>query len=172
MKRIVLPLLLTLAFYGESLFVDLLPPGTIVVDKVFIPHFLLVLLSMMGICYFRNRSLLYAAVFGLLFDIYYTEIIGVYLFLLPIAVYFAAKMSKILHANIFTVAIISSVCVALVETLVYGMNVLVMQITMTPNEFAMMRLLPTLVVNLVFLIIIYFPFSKMLQQRKKEELNE
>ena len=76
MKRIVLPLLLALTFYGESLFADFFPPEIMAFggERLFVPHFILVILVIMGIYYFRNHALIYAAILGLLFDVYYTEI--------------------------------------------------------------------------------------------------
>ncbi|MBS4199810.1 rod shape-determining protein MreD [Bacillus sp. FJAT-49732] len=172
MKRLILPFLLTFCFYCESIFVDFLPPGSFGVDWILVPHFLLILFIMMGINYFRNRTLIYAAVFGLLFDIYFTGVIGIYLVLFPIAVYVSAKLTKLLFSNIFTALIITIMCISLVETIVYGMNIFVLRKSMDLNEFAMIRLVPTLILNAVFFIIVYFPFNKLLLNRKKEELNE
>lgn len=172
MKRVILPLLLTLCFYCESVFVEFTPPGTFKMDILLVPHFLLVLLIVMGIFYLRNRTLIYAAIFGLLFDIYYTEIIGVYLFLLPITVYLASKMARVIQANVFTTFFISLLCVGMVEFVVYGMNVFVLQRSMDIQEFLNRRLWPTLIVNQIFFLIIYFPFKKVLSQRKRIEMHE
>lgn len=168
MKRIILPLILTLAFYGESIFVDLLPPEAFGAERVIVPHFLLTLLIIMGIYYVRNHALLYAALFGLLFDVYYTETIGIYLFLYPISVYLGSKMARVLRVNIFTSAIVVLIHVAIVELIVYAFIVLVFRISMTPNEFALFRLLPTLILNFAFFILVFFSFSRFLQKRKKE----
>ncbi|MCR2820539.1 rod shape-determining protein MreD [Lederbergia panacisoli] len=172
MRRLILPFLLTLCFYFESIFVEFLPTGTLGRDWILVPHFLLVLLIMMGISFFRNRTLIYAAVFGLLFDIYFTEIIGIYMVLFPIAVYISAKLAKTLFSNVFTALFTSILCVSLVETIVYGMNILVLRNSMEINEFAMIRLVPTLILNAVFFLIVYFPFNRFLLNRKKEELSE
>ncbi|MBS4217009.1 rod shape-determining protein MreD [Bacillus sp. FJAT-49711] len=172
MRHLILPFLLTLCFYIESIFVDFLPTGIFGRDWILVPHFLLVLLIIMGISFFRNRTLIYAAVFGLLFDIYFTEIIGIYLVLFPIAVYISAKLAKILFSNVFTALFTSMLCISLVETIVYGMNILVLRKSMDINEFSMIRLVPTLILNIIFFIIVYFPFNKFLLNRKKEEINE
>jgi len=172
MKRLILPFLLMFCFYCESIFVDFLPTGSFGRDWILVPHFLLVLFIIMGISYFRNRALMYAAIFGLLFDIFFTEIVGIYLVLFPIAVYVSAKLAKFLFSNILTALIISIICISLVETIVYGMNTLVLRKNMDLNEFAMIRLVPTLILNAVFFIIIYVPFNRFLLNRKKEELNE
>ncbi|MEK3890578.1 rod shape-determining protein MreD [Bacillus sp. FSL K6-3431] len=172
MKRIILPLLLTLAFYLESIFVDLLPPEAFGGERIVVPHFLLILLIIMGIYYVRNHALLYAALFGLLFDVYYTEIIGIYLFLFPISVYLASKMMRILHINIFTTAIVLMIQIAFVEILVYIFNVFVFSVSIIPSDFATTRLLPTLILNIACFILIFFPFSRFLLNKKKIIVDE
>ena len=169
MKRIVLPFLLALTFYAESLFADFFPPEIMAFggERLFVPHFILVNLAIMGIYYFRNYALIYAAVMGLLFDVYYTELIGVYLFLFPITVYIASKISKFLQANFFVAAVITLLNVAIVEVLVYILNVLVLQVKMAPSVFYSLRLWPTLALNLVFFIIVFIPVFQV--AAKKEE---
>ncbi|MBS4194824.1 rod shape-determining protein MreD [Lederbergia citri] len=172
MKRWILPFLLTLTFYFESVFVEFLPEKIFGQEWILVPRFLIILLMIMGISYFRNRTLIYAAVFGLLFDIYFNEIIGVYLVLFPIGVYISSKLMKYIFANFFTVFLLSMISLSFIEILIYGMNILVLRKHMIFDEFVMIRLVPTLILNAIFLIIIYFPFNRFLMNLKKEEMNE
>jgi rod shape-determining protein MreD len=172
MKRIILPFILAIAFYSESLFTDLIPENVFGLEMLIVPRFLLVLFILMGIYYFENTTYIYAAVFGLLFDIYYTEIIGIYLCFFPITVYLASKMAKVIHVNFFTVSIIGIICLGIVEILVYGSNVLIRQVVFPFEHFIQSRLYATLIFNFSFLIIVFYPFSRMLMRRKKEDLME
>ncbi|WP_062104557.1 rod shape-determining protein MreD [Bacillus niameyensis] len=172
MKRLILPLLLLIGFYLEGIFVELVRNGSFGLNVILVPRFLTVLFAVMGIYYVRNYSLIYAAVFGLLFDVYYTEIIGIYLFLFPIIVYIASKITKLLQANILTTFFVVLLSVALVEFVVYGFNVFVLQKEMELEEFAKSRLWSTLGLNQLFLLLIYYPFKKLLFYRKKDELHE
>lgn len=172
MKRVLLPLVLFACFYGESLFVDFFSTASLFKDRLVIPHFLLIALTLMGIYLFRNMTIMYAALFGLIFDIYYTGIIGTYLFLFPISVYIASKMIKILHVNILTVGLIVLVNVSLVESLVYGLNILLFNVPVTMMAFLENRLLPSLVVNLIFYFIIFVPYTRWLQHLHKQLLSE
>ncbi|VEF47472.1 rod shape-determining protein MreD [Bacillus freudenreichii] len=172
MKRFILPLITIICFYAESLFVEFFPAFSFLGDRIVIPRFLLVVLTMMGIYYFRNVTLIYAAIFGLVFDIYYTGVIGAYLFLLPIAVYAASKMMKVLQINVLTSGLVVLIIIALVEILVYSLNILLFDVNMTTAQFLTNRLIPTLTLNLVIYLVIYFPFSRWLQNRKKEILSE
>ncbi len=172
MKRVVLPLITVLCFYGESIFVELLPIFSFIDNRTVVPRFLLVVLILMAIYYFRNVTLIYAAIFGLLFDIYYTGVIGAYLFLFPIAVYTASKMVKVLQINVLTSGLITMLIVAMTEALVYGLNILLFDVNVTVSQFIYARLLPTLTLNFMFYLIIFFPFSRWLQNRSKELFSE
>lgn len=172
MKRIVLPLILSLLFVSESLFVQFFPHDAFDGRFIIVPHFLLVVLLLMCIYYIRNQALLYAFIFGLIFDITYTGILGVYLFLFPLTLYITSKMMKVLQSNIFIAALVILFNLALVEFLVYELNILINHVTMTMVDFLNRRLLPTLVVNLIFFIIFSYPLKKWLEKRKKEVLDE
>lgn len=172
MKRFVLPLLTIICFYAESLFVEFFPAFSFLEDRIIVPRFLLVVLIVMGIYYFRNVTLIYAAIFGILFDIYFTGVIGAYLFLFPIAVYTASKMMKVLQVNMFTAGLAILVILAMIETLVFGLNILLFDVNMTATRFLNDRLIPTLILNLVFYLLIFYPLSRWLQNRQKELLSE
>ncbi|MGE6259566.1 rod shape-determining protein MreD [Heyndrickxia sporothermodurans] len=172
MKRIVLPLILSVCFIAESIFVQYFPHNAFDGKYIIVPHFLLVVLQLMGIYYIRNRTLLYAFIFGLLFDISYTGILGVYLFLFPLTIYITSKLMKFLQSNIFIAVIVTLFNVALVEFLVYELNILIHQVTMTTMDFLNIRLVPTLILNLIFFVIFSYPIKKWLEHRKKEVLDE
>ncbi|HBZ09619.1 MAG TPA: rod shape-determining protein MreD [Bacillus bacterium] len=172
MKRYVLPLITIICFYAESLFVEFFPAISFLDGKIVVPRFLLVVLIMMGIYYFRNVTLIYAAIFGLLFDIYFTGVIGAYLFIFPIAVYAASKMMKVFQINILTSGLAILIIVALAETLIYALNILLFDVKITTTQFLYNRLIPTLILNLIFYLLIFFPLSRWLQNRQKELLSE
>lgn len=172
MKRVLLPLVLIACFYGESLFTDFFTTASLFKDRMVIPHFLLIALTLMGIYFVRNTTIIYAALFGLIFDIYFTGIIGAYLFLFPICVYIASKMIRILHVNVLTVGLIVIVNISLVESLIYGLNILLFNVPVTMMEFLENRLLPSLVLNLIFYFIIFIPYTRWLQHLHKQLSSE
>ncbi|MGE8206084.1 rod shape-determining protein MreD [Heyndrickxia sp. NPDC080065] len=171
MKRIVLPLLVSLCFFSESLFVQFFPRDVFGGRFIIAPHFLLVMLLLMGIYYLRNQTYLYAFIFGLIFDITNTGIMGVYLFLFPLAVYITSKMMKVLQSNILIAAFVTIFNVAVVEFLVYGLNILINHVTIPMVNFINLRLGPTLIASLVFFIIFSYPLKIFLERRKKEILD-
>lgn len=162
MKKLILPLLLTVLFVLESVFVDLLPSTLFNVDRMFIPHFVLIALIFIVVYYNHMLGLVYALIFGLLFDIVYTEIIGVYMFAYPIISYVLTKVVKVLQTNIFIISFLSVVGVAFLEFYVYAVNLIIGFTTINISVFINDRLFSTLVLNSVFVILICYPFKRLL----------
>lgn len=108
----------------------------------------------------RNQGLIYGFSFGLLFDVVYTEIIGVYLFLFPLIAYLSSKIMRILQTNIVVVSLISILGVVLLELGVYELNFLVNKTEMEFSLFTELRLFPTVILNLAFIIIFAYPLKR------------
>lgn len=160
MRKFLLPLLLLLFFILESIFVELMPPKVFGNEYILVPHFLIIAIILLTVYGPKNYGVLYGFLFGLWFDIVYTEIMGIYLCLFPLVAYISYKLMKVLQTNIVMVTFISILGVALVELGAYEMNVLINRTGMTFATFSMDRLIPTLILNLIFIILTIYPFKK------------
>ncbi|KYC73760.1 rod shape-determining protein MreD [Bacillus coagulans] len=172
MKRIVLPLILSLCYIAESLFAQFFAARSFDGKFTIVPHFLLVMLILMGMHYRKRLSIIYAFVFGMLFDAFYTGILGIYLFFYPLAVYLTEKMDRILQSNIFTGTLVAVLNMAIVEFLVYGINALINPQVMGFDDFLLFRLWPTLILNAAFFILAWYPMGNFLKRRAREEEKE
>ncbi|WP_428909269.1 rod shape-determining protein MreD [Niallia sp. Krafla_26] len=166
-----LPLIISLCFIGESIFVELLPEAFSTNEKIIVPHFLIVVIIFAAIYGDRKQGLIYGLIFGLLFDIVYTEIIGIYLFIIPLVTYIAAWMMKLLQTNILVVGIVTLIGIALLELGVYEMNFLIGLTRMDFTSYLQVRLLPTLLFNGIFIAIVAFPLKKFMDSYRRS-LNE
>jgi rod shape-determining protein MreD len=159
-RKFLLPLLFMLLFIAESIFVELMPPTVFENEYILVPHFLIVAIILLTIYGPKNYGILYGFLFGLLFDIVYTEIIGIYLLLFPLVAYISAKLTKILQTNIVMVLFITIIGVALLELGSYEMNLLIKRTDMVFSNFSSERLIPTLIMNFIFVIITVYPLKK------------
>jgi len=160
LRKVILPLLLILLFVGESVFVELLPADIFEGKYILVPRFLLIALLFLTL-YGPNRyGLIYSLIFGLLFDVVYTGIIGIYLFMFPIVAYLISKLMKILQTNIFMVSFACLFGAAILEIGVYEMNFLIHKTDMNFSNYLSSRLWPTLILNLGFIILTVYPFKK------------
>ncbi|WP_071395910.1 rod shape-determining protein MreD [Bacillus tuaregi] len=163
MRKVFLPLIISLCFLFESIFVELMTVEAFVTKRIVVPHFLIVAIIFTIIYGNRKHGLMYGFIFGLLFDVVYTEIIGIYLFMLPLVAYIASKIMKVLQTNVVIVSFVALLGVALLELGVYEMNFIIDRTNMVFSRFVEIRLLPTLILNLIFTVLIAFPLKKFLE---------
>ncbi|MEH7417128.1 rod shape-determining protein MreD [Neobacillus drentensis] len=164
MKKLLLPLLFLCLFILESLFVQYTPTELFGHSKIIAPHFLFAGLLFLTIFVGQKQGLIYAAIFGLLFDIVYIEIIGIYLFLFPFVAYLVSKILNILQNNFFVAIVITIVGIALLEVGVYEMDYLIHVTDMNFVSFLKLRFYPTVILNAVFVIIAGYPLKRLFEK--------
>jgi len=171
-NKLYVPLLAILIFISESIFVTTFSGEFFTSDKMLIPRFLMILLVFVSVYCNSRIALYYSVVIGLVFDVVYTEILGVYLFVFPLIVYVMSKIMKVLQNNIFVVSFISLIAVAFLEMIIYGMNSLLGFAAMTFQQFLTNRLAPTLILNAVVIIIAAYPLRKFMLKHSEVDNNE
>ncbi|WP_071460268.1 rod shape-determining protein MreD [Bacillus massilinigeriensis] len=164
MKRLGLPLLFVFLFILESLFVEFLPAELFHSARVMVPRFLLAAILFLTVYGNEKKGIIYGFIFGLLFDMVYTEILGVYLVLFPLLAYIFSNVMKILQTNVVVVSAVSLLGIALLEVGVYEMNLLIHITDMDFSSFASVRLFPTLVLNMAFLVLAALPFKSQFEK--------
>lgn len=160
MKKFLLPLLFVGLFLLESLFVQYIPPEVFGRNYILAPHFLFAGILFLTIYAGRRYGIIYAAIFGLLFDIVWIEIIGIYFFLFPFITYLISKIIHVLQTNIIVAFIVSLLGIALLEVGVYEMDFLIHITTLEFMSFMEMRFYPSLILNAAFLILAAYPLKR------------
>jgi rod shape-determining protein MreD len=163
-KKFLLPLLFLFIFILESLFVQYVPDDLFGQNKIIVPHFLFAALLFLTIFVGQKQGIIYAAIFGLLFDIVYIEIIGIYLFLFPFIAYLASKILNILQNNFLVAILITIVGIALLEVGVYEMDHLIHVTDIDFMSFLQLRFYPTLIFNALFVIIAGYPLKRLFEK--------
>lgn len=163
MTKVILPLIISFFFILESVFVELFPEHLFNHMMMVIPRFLLVVIIFITIYVNLKTGLLYGFVFGLLFDIVYVEVIGIYLLLIPLIAYVVSWIMKILQTNIIIVAVVTLFGITLLEHGVYGMNIIINRTDINYISFLDDRLIPTLILNAIFIVLISYPLKKYLE---------
>jgi rod shape-determining protein MreD len=158
--RFLLPALFVLLFILESLFVQLLPAELFDSDRILVPHFLMAGILFLTAYLSPKHGILYGIIFGLLFDLVYTEIIGIYLFMFPFIAYLFANIMRILQGNVLIVSTLSLIGIAVLEMGVYQLMLLIKITDLDFSTYVKIRLVPTLILNLAFIILAAYPFKK------------
>lgn len=174
MKRIYLPLILFAFVIVEGVAIELLPPTFVINDLLIIPHWVLIFLLYMAIFYDSDQtyfSVLYGAVFGLLIDMVYTSVLGVYMFAYAFSIYVVHGIRKLLHANIYVTILLGIVAILFADFIIYLVYLVVGLTDMALEDYLLYRLVPTILANLLFLLILY-PFKGRLLKWRNEQITK
>ncbi|MFD1018905.1 rod shape-determining protein MreD [Thalassobacillus hwangdonensis] len=158
MPRILLPVFLLLLLVFQGMAMSLLPTEIVYSELLVTPHWVLALLVLISLFFDEDRtyySLLYAVIFGLLIDIVYTNVLGVYMFTYGIVIYTVHGIRKVLQGNLFVALLLGIFALVLTETILYVLYYFIQVTTTGWQVFLSHRLLPTVVANLVFFLILY-----------------
>ncbi|MEC1684459.1 rod shape-determining protein MreD [Bacillus mojavensis] len=172
MKRFLLPFVMMLVFSAESIFTDLVHFPFVTDDQVLVPRFLMLVLIFMSAFINQKRAVIYGFIFGFLYDINYTSLLGVYMFGFAGLSYLASKAFKVLHTNAFVVILIAVLAVCLLEFYVFGIQSLIHRDIMTFNGFVLDRFIPTVLLNMISALILVLPFRLFFMSLKKELRDE
>lgn len=156
-------------FLFESSFVDVVPAEVFHDDQVFVPRFILILSIFITIYQSKFGGILYGIILGLLYDVIYTEVLGVYMFAMPLITYIISQASRVLQNNIIIISILSILGVVILEFFVYGVNLSIGVATISFERFLELRVLPTVILNGIFVTLFSFPFKKILGKLQIEE---
>ncbi|WP_026906332.1 rod shape-determining protein MreD [Paucisalibacillus globulus] len=172
MRHIFLPLILLLLVALEGVALDILPSSLIDGDMMITPHWVLMFLVLIAIFYDRNNSyhsIIYAAIFGLLIDISYTGILGVYMFTYTVVIYIIRELRNILHSNIYSTLLFGIISIMIAELIINLIYYVVGIIDLIWMDYLMERLLPSILANFIFLLILYPLFAKRLEKWKNSK---
>jgi len=161
-RRLYLPLILFLLLALEGVALDLLPISLLNNESIIISHWVFVFLLYIAIFFDSEQtyySIIYGAVFGLLIDIVYTDVLGVYMFSYVIGVYMVFILKKLLHTNLIVTILLGIIGISIADILIYIVYAFIGITYLPMKSYLIYRLVPTVLANLIFLIIIY-PFTK------------
>ncbi|MEI4769417.1 rod shape-determining protein MreD [Psychrobacillus sp. FJAT-51614] len=165
MIRFLVIIISVLLFYMEPIF-GLFSPIEINEDfYVLVPRFLIMYLIFVSIYYDRKRAMIYGLFFGLLYDVFFIDIIGLYSFIYPLMCLVASLVVKYVHQHLLVATVLTLVLVAVVELLLFFFYTFIGIKSMTFVDFYKFNLLPTMIANLVFLAMFGWGFKYILLNR-------
>lgn len=162
MKHFILSLVALLFFVFDSIFSQLFAGHLLGKSSIIVPYFMMIFVFFLTIYGSRKFGMIYGAILGLAYDVVYTEILGIYMFLIPFLAYLMVKSLKVLQSNWIIVICLSLIFVGIAEVVIYEMNVIMSFAKLTFSEFAVRRLLPTMGLNLVFILVFFYPLHKLI----------
>lgn len=107
------------------------------------------------------------AVIGFIFDMYYTGLLGVYVFIFPLVVYLCQLVYQILPPNFMSGFLVYFLGITVLVSLGYMANVFIGETDSSVAQFLVNTLAPTLALNLVLLTIVYFPVEALYRTHRQ-----
>jgi rod shape-determining protein MreD len=170
MKRNWLWLMLLALFILEGTLLQWMIPS-VWQSRVYVaPHFILVSVIYIGLYVNRHSALVYGLVFGLLQDfMYYSPMLGPISFAMGLTAYLAGLMHRRLHSNIVVSMLVIGAGNLFFDCMIYGLYRL-FQITHLDLQWAFFhQMLPSMLINLLFALIVYVPVRKLFESIQSEK---
>lgn len=158
-----IPLLMFLALLSDGIVMNLFSGQFINQNYVLTPRLLLLVLVLSTSFFPKQPVFLYSLLFGIIYDSYYSGIIGLYAAGLATFIYLFKKTQNHLVISPGVVVLIYGASLIYLEVFIYGMYRFIGMIDLSFMRFLSEKLGPTLLLNLVFLVIFYYPFYKLSQ---------
>lgn len=169
MIRFVLSLIIFALFIVEGSLFQVFAPELYSSELIFVPRFTIIIIVIIGIFFGRPTAMLYGIIFGLSYDVVYTEILGVYSFTFGIIGYIFSLEYRAIQVSYFYNLLICLGAIIVVEYFSYGILYMVELTSMTHSEFFLDRFLSTVGLNLIFTLIVLYPMRRLVQYYKKKE---
>lgn len=160
-------------FVMDNLLVSFLPIHPIVGYYRAIPNVFLICLSFFTFYDRGIRPYILAFIFGFLYDVCYTDLIGLYTCLFPIITFIMVRfVSQMMPINLLSVMAMVAVLVIGEESIVYFMVNTMKTTNMSTFVFIKYILIPTVFFNVLVTVILYPILKRQFRAYQKNVLNE
>ena len=144
-----------LLFYIDTAIGLVIPLHFGKIDIIFVPHLTLMYILIMTVYRGFGVSIILAIFFGIVTDLYFGSIYGLYMFGYIILVVIVDKFFKVFyrdHTMLFSIVLLSTV---ILEIYVASIYAVIGFIQFDFIDFILFRLIPTFIINFILLLILY-----------------
>lgn len=103
----------------------------------------------------------FAIAVGVLTDLYYSGIFGLFIVLYPLIVWLTKVLAKLFNETFFNTMMIFFIDVCVFELLNYWAFLIIGVVHVNLGSFLLYTLAPTLALNLVYFVLLYWPIQTM-----------
>ncbi len=167
--RFLFILTILILFVLEGTVVQVILSGWSDLHLAMVPRFVVVILIFAALFLGRVQGLILGLSFGLLYDTVYGSVIGVYGFTMALIGYFTGLVFKIFKQNIFLILITVLVALVTFEFMVYGLFLLISVAYLPVETFLFEKVLPSLILNMIFALLVAYPARRILVEIEQEE---
>jgi len=158
-------------FTIDNLIVIFFPIQPLFGNYSVVPYVLLI-----GVCLYsfydeKNQGPWLALAFGLVYDMYGANLLGLYATMFPIIVILIKKnIVPITPVNFVSIFYVSTVAILTVETIIYVFVMTITTRSLSIFGFIQYRLIITMIFNTILLAIVYLPLVKILKPKEEKKV--
>jgi rod shape-determining protein MreD len=167
--RFLFILTILVLFVLEGTVVQVVLSGWSDLHLAMVPRFVVVMLIFSALFLGRVQGLIMGLSFGLLYDVVYGSVIGIYAFTMAIVAYFTGLVFKIFQQNIFLILLTVLLALVAFEFMVYGLFLLISVANLSVETFFFEKVLPSLILNMIFALLVAYPARLILVEIEQEE---
>lgn len=161
-KRIYwIPLVLLVMMLLDGVGANIFSPWLIDSGNIIVPRLVVITLVMFALLIESPHIWWISAIIGLVYDSYFSGILGIYTAIFPIIVYFISIFKQNILTNAFTIALMVIVFITFMEFAVFFFYSFLGHANMENQLFIIKRLMPTLVLNTVLYYLLYLPLRNL-----------
>ena len=156
-----------LLFYIDTAIGLVIPLHFGKIDIIFVPHLTLMYILIMTVYRGFGVSIILAIFFGIVTDLYFGSIYGLYMFGYIILVVIVDKFFKVFyrdHTMLFSIVLLSTVILEIYVAAIYAV---IGFIQFDFIDFILFRLIPTFITNFILLLILYPIINKIYAKNAK-----
>ncbi|HLR14602.1 MAG TPA: rod shape-determining protein MreD [Bacillota bacterium] len=160
MKKALIPLSLLIVLALQGVAIEIATSFTSMQDVYIIAHWVLVFVICISLLFDSESSyygIVYGVIFGLLIDIVYTDMLGTYMLGYGLTMFILQGVKHVFFTNIYTTMLMVAVGIMVADLFIHGIYAMVGIVDIPFWVYVWTRLLPTVLANLIFLIVLY-PF--------------
>ena len=165
--RVLVPLIAMSLFFMEPMFSLFSPIEWGGRYYTLIPYFFATFLILLTAYDTQKTAYTYAFLFGIIYDMYHIDLIGVYTFIYPFVVLVATFVIERVHREFSVVLVLAIVLIMSIEMLSFGFATAVSFTSMPFRAFAIERLLPTTLANGLFIILFSYSLRFFIEKRRE-----
>ncbi|MGP6138836.1 MULTISPECIES: rod shape-determining protein MreD [unclassified Jeotgalibaca] len=156
-----IPILLFLGLVMDGIVMNIFSASFLDQNYVLVPRILLLLFVVFTLLFPKQPLFLYALLFGIMYDSYYTGILGIYVTAIASCIYLVKRSQRFLTTAPVAVFIVYFLSISYVEIFVFGVYSLLGMADLSFGTFIATRLGPTVLLNFFFLALLYVPLLKL-----------
>ena len=172
MRRYSFFLVLFILFVIEGTVFQIFSPYQYGVTLQFIPRWVFMLIIFAGIFRGRGVATLYGVVFGIMYDVIYSSVLGINTFGMGIIAYFFSVAIPFFQKNLAAAIFLTIGAVSMFEYFLYGMMLILGLTTMIHADFLYGRFLPSFAMNFMIIAVAAYPLRNWfiyLKNKSEEE---